>query len=279
MTQVSKVWRRAIVGELCWDTASGPQARGVVPLCLDGRPTLALPYSYYADVAGLHGKPVTFSVTKSAGGDAGAMTGRVRIVHDLDGEVFLRELLTQEIVKFPPTRLLADGLMAQRDNWWWVARMLVTLEVEDSHALPVREDTNDALLVREFGGGSAEPGTTCGPRVSVARIAQWPVSGAISVPGASADGATPAATERSEDASTRALLFGHARSPDAERWESWSRTGVLQAGQFHVTEAHGQPSTVGPMSLLQRYRTHRARAKDCRRGLAQAKRDAVPQST
>lgn len=284
MADLSTLWQRATVAEMCWLGSDGPEGLAVVPLWLAGQPCVALPYSHFQQVRDLDGRPAAFCVTRTKQNTsaAGVATGRLSLLQDPEGEIFLPELLAQEIVKFPPTRLLADGLMAQRDNWWWVGRMILTLTVEGSAPLPGRDRPGDAVLVRSDRGR---------PAVSVVSASHWPGAGSsVSVVeragadvergdtarGNTAGGDAPAGGAAVTGAGEQVLVFGHHRSPDAERWEMWQRRGTLHGDELRVTEADGDPAPALPaLSLAQRYRTHRRRSRECRRGLAAA-RSASP---
>lgn len=259
MTDPVSSWRRATVAELGWLAPHGPAGIPAVPLLRDDRLCVALPFSWWGRLPGLDRGRATFTVTETSG-DAprGVMAaGRVSLEYDTEGRAFTGDLLDQEIVKHPPTRLLADGAMARRDNWWWVARLLVTLtDVEAVRPLPWRSRATDALLLREREGHAW---------ADVVTAPAWPAEGTIRLferAGAEiAGGGEPA------------VALGHGRSPDHERWESWYRRGTLIGDELRLTAAEGAPSQeLPPMSLMQRYRDHRALARECRRGIAAAER-------
>ncbi|MFD0774916.1 hypothetical protein ACFQZ2_13335, partial [Streptomonospora algeriensis] len=123
-----------------------------MPLVWDDLPCVALPMAHLDAVDTMTSGRAAFVVSdpdseESPGGLVAS--GPVDIRFDLEGARFVDHLLEQEIVKHPPTRLRADGLMARRENWWWVPRVLITLTAEEEvREIPARRRGEDALLVR-----------------------------------------------------------------------------------------------------------------------------------
>ncbi len=269
-------WRRATVGEVVWvDAAGNPSALSVVPLVDGATPCVALPYSL-ADLAPSlrSAAGAAFAVTDSRAVPAGAAglaaVGRLTVTEDVTGEFFPGDLLDQELVKYPPSRMLADSPMLCRENWWWLPRIVVRLDqVARTVALPVRSDADrDALLVRDDGAGL---------RLDVVTAPDW----------AAEQVALRCADARHADASHGAagtplrgdgaptLAHGHDYTPDGEKWEIWSRRGLLHGDQLTVVAREGEPGLdPTPMRLLERLRTHRALQRACRRGIAAAERAA-----
>ncbi|WP_026119439.1 hypothetical protein [Nocardiopsis ganjiahuensis] len=264
MTDVITVWQRSTVAELSWTTSSGPSGIPVVPLIWRDRPCVALPYSMAGTALSLRGRHVAFSVSaEDAGGRSAVVgTGPVEVVEDLDGSEFVEHLVEQEAVKHPPTRLRADSLIARRENWWWVPRLIVSLKsVEDQRELHPRTRAGDALLVRDRSGR---------PEVDVVTAEDW------------SNGSTESLTLWSrgggllEGAREPVFVFSHQYSPDFERWERWSRSGSLSGESLLVTGAEGAPvgdSPGGPLppyGLLERFSNHRSLARTCRSAIAEA---------
>ncbi|MDA2804195.1 hypothetical protein [Nocardiopsis suaedae] len=257
---ISGAWRRAVTGELCWTGPTGPVGIPVVPLVLDGRPCAALPAAHLATADTLTSGRAAFALTSERHGGAPGMAaaGPVEVVADADGSLFTEHLLPQELVKHPPTRLRADSLMAQRENWWWLPRVVVVLSrVESERELPVRSAPGDAVLVRPARGSAEDP------RVDVVTADAWPRGGADPAPVRLLDGSPP------DGRGERALVFGHRHSPDFERWERWHRAGTLTGGRLSVEEAEGEPmGEVAPFGVLERLRNHRELVKACKAGVA-----------
>ncbi|WP_170231180.1 hypothetical protein [Pseudonocardia kunmingensis] len=231
----------------------------VIPL-LDGEvPCAAITYDRAETVASLAGAgEVALAVTDGrvlpAGADAAAVVGTAGVV---EHPALDEALLTQELRKFPPSRALADSLLLRRENWWYVARIVVRLDrVHRVHELaPRRDAARDALLVRDDGTGL---------RLDVATADDWSGS-QVALRGTGAlrgDGAP-------------VLAHGHDFSPDRERWASWGVRGHLRGDRLEVTSREGVPGLdPRPPRLLERLRRSRALERGCRRGIAAAERGA-----
>lgn len=288
MADLVQHWTEARAAEVCWVGPTGPVGVPVVPLLLGGRPCAALPYSTYDDVAHLGTAGVAaFAVTQVDGADeaatgngqgaaaadrqeaapdprAGGMVregavavGRVHVQHDVNGSLFLDDLVDQEIAKYPPTRRLAESAWAQREHWWWVGRMIVVLTaIEVERSLPARNRSHDAVLVRDLGGR---------PAVDVVSAQGWPErKGPMDL--FSRDG------KLLEGRGGQAQAWGYNRSPGEERWELWHRDGHLDGEELRVTEAIGRPRGRLPaLTPWAWFRHRRALARNCKRGIAMAR--------
>ncbi|SNR52485.1 hypothetical protein SAMN06265360_108168 [Haloechinothrix alba] len=258
MTDFNSVWRRSTVAELSWLGPRGPVGLPVVPLELDGVPCAALPYLHLDTVDSLVTEYVAASVTdtRTLGEDATAAVaaGRVSVRHDLDGTIFTDKLLEQEIVKHPPTRLRAAGLLARRENWWWVPRVLITVvEIDSAAPVPVRSGPADGLLVRRDGTR---------PCVEVVTAREWPARSGERIDVWPRDGGLL------EGDGSRVYVYGHRHSPDFERWEPWYRGGVLSGETFTVSDGNGEPGLeLEPFGIVGRIRNHRAVERSCRAGI------------
>ncbi|WP_016696731.1 hypothetical protein [Actinoalloteichus spitiensis] len=266
MSDFAERWARAGTGELCWLGASGPTGAAVIPLSREGRPCVALPLSRLAEADDLTGRRVAFCVPGRLGQEGApapgvVAVGPVRVEHDLEGARYVEHLLHQEMVKYPPTRLRADSLLSRRENWWWVARVIVTIDgTPEIRELPPRRDERDALLVRE---ADAEART---PRVDVVSAEDWAVGPGGELALAADEGRPPGAGEP-------AFAFGHHHSPDYERWERWHRAGPLVGNRLRVEHAAGAPAaSVRPFGILGRFQGHRTLARECRAGVAELER-------
>ncbi|WP_047870929.1 hypothetical protein [Nocardiopsis sp. RV163] len=287
MEDFATVWRRSAVGELSWVTPLGlPVSVPVVPLSDGGTPCAALPMAHL-DLVDSLGARAAFSLTSPVPGtDTGLVgAGPVRVRLDPGGRLFGRDLVEQEAAKHPPTRLRAGSLMARKENWWWMARALVTLVGTDRvEAVRRRDRSEDALLVREWGAGSgtdvgadsdapatdggpradagADVGTGADVRVDVVTARDWSAGPGRSVELWSRDGGDLSGR------GGRALVMGHQASPDFERWERWTRTGRLTGQTLEVIGSDGGPEAdPRPFRLLERLRNHREVERACRAGI------------
>ncbi|WP_190394808.1 hypothetical protein [Nocardiopsis deserti] len=305
MEDFATAWRRSAVGELSWVTPRGlPVSVPVVPLTDGETPCAALPLARL-DLVDALGTRAAFSLTAPAPGtDTGLVgVGPVEVRLDPGGRLFGRDLVEQEAAKHPPTRLRAGSLMARKENWWWMARALVTLTgVDRVETVRRRDRAQDALLVREWsagadtdagtgtnaGTGTGAPVTAAGSRADADARAHADVGmGADAGAGPGADVRVDVVTARDWSAGPgrsvelwsrdggdlsgrggRALVMGHQASPDFERWERWTRAGTLSGQVLAVTEADGGPDAdPRPFRLLERLRNHREVEHACRAGI------------
>lgn len=196
MNRLRDTWRRAVTAELCWTNPDGsPAAIAVTPMLRGtdhAASTLcaALPYSRAQEIEGLReAGAAVFAVTDSRslpdGAVAGvAAAGAVRIIDDLEGELFTEELLEQDLLKYPPSRTLADSVLLRRENWWWLPRIVVEFTgpavgagEPDGMRLPAR--TNPArhgLLVTVAAGARESPDTAESPGASESPSALEPTN-------------------------------------------------------------------------------------------------------
>jgi hypothetical protein len=294
----------ACLGELGWVGPSGAYALTVVPLLLADRPAVALPYAWAEALRPLGDVGwAVLSLTEPRMTGKGwrpcALAGRATLIDDVEGAVVVEQLLDQELRKHPPSRVLADSPLLRRENWWYVPRLLVQLEVTRCDAVPPRTDpAGQALLVTSRTDGV--------PRTHVVAVPDWaarplPVRAVnrqvlpmAEGPSRTEDGDAPArrgsgnaATRTGGDAATTsphavaggattaALLATDASVPDLERWSQHLLVGHWRAtdggGELDVVEGQeGAPALPGPLSLRARWRRHRDLERACRAGIAAA---------
>lgn len=236
------------LAELSWvDDGREPRVLGVVALLRDERPTVAFTYADEAAARAVAAAgPVALSLTepRSTGADFRPLLARGRplLVEDPVGDVYATELLLQELRRYPPSRVYVDSPLLQRENWWYLPRLVVELDIESVDPLPARADADDHLLVV---AGSH------GPAVHPARL---PAHGRERLV-LDVDGSPPPGP---------AVLFGQDASfPDLENWSQWSYRGVWDGSVFTVREA---PAAVGlgpTLGLRQRWRRHRDLERGC----------------
>lgn len=248
--------RGALLAEVGWRAPDGGwHATVLVPLTVGGAVTFALPYAQLATADALASAERVVVVCSDArlalaGWEPAAACGSVALEDDPAGERFRAELLDEELRKHPPARLLADSLLQQRENWWYLPRLLVHLR---------RVDATWPVAPR----GGADTGVlfASGPRPATT----------VEVVTDDGNGVGLAALDgRDLPATGAAVLLRHDCSvPDLEQRTQLEQRGRLHAGILTVDEADGRLALPGP-GLLGRYRRTRAFERACRRGLATA---------
>lgn len=236
------------LAEISWLQSGLPQVRGVVPLVQDDRAVLAFTYDRQDVARAIAASPaVTLSLTETRGTGTGfrplALTGRPRLVEDPSGDLFAGDLLLQELRRYPPSRLLADSPILQREHWWYLPRLLVEIELDAVAPLVQREDARrDHLLV---------VATENGPVVRVARLDDGdPERLSLASPSPPPPGP--------------AVLFGQDASfPDLEQWAQWSHHGRWDGVGLQVDTAAERTGLGRPPGLMQRWRRQRDFERRC----------------
>lgn len=257
----------AAVCEIAWLGADGqPDAAAATPLVLDDRPALAFPYAY-AELARAIGSARQVSVVLSDARQSGsswrpiAVHGRPRMVEDADGTLFTERLLRQELRKHPPSRALADSPILQREHWWYLPRLVVTVEPEAVSEMPVRSGGRHDGVVAAAIGGRLQVGGVAIERTAPAALLLAPLTPGLIL------GPDPAAVP----SGTPAVVLCHDFStPDLERWTSWTAVGTLggsEASTLLVSAETGTAELPPPPGLLARVRRQRDLARACRRAL------------
>ncbi|MFD2396399.1 hypothetical protein ACFSVJ_05525 [Prauserella oleivorans] len=247
---------------MCWIGPDGtPSALAATPLLLGSAPCVALPYARADEIAGLRtAGTATFAVTDSRSlppGEAGlARTGRVRVHDDVTGELFAAELLEQELRKYPPSRTLADSPLLRRENWWWLPRVIVSLDGPADPGL-VRRPLARTNPARHALLAEARPDGLALRSVAVGDDAGADATVVLRDLAGEAGPAEP----------TPALAIGYDYAiPDLERWETWSLAGTTHGNTLTVTQRSGNPGAeLTALTLLERTRRHAALSRACRR--------------
>jgi len=247
-TGVGEAVHASSLSVLCWlDRAGLPQARGVVALVRDGRPAIAFTYSdelVARDVARSARVALSITETRSTGRAFRPvlLTGRPELVEDSDGDVFVSDLLRQELRRYPPARLYADSPLLMREHWWYLPRLVVELDVEAVEPLSSHDQEGHVLVVADGGAPVVRAVTVRGHTQDRVELS---VEGAAVPPGP-------------------AVLFGQDASfPDLEQWSQWRYRGHWDGSGLDVEEAPARTGLGRTPGLLQRWRRQRALERRC----------------
>jgi hypothetical protein len=248
--------RSAAVCEVVWIGADGSLgAIAATPLVFEERPALAFPYAYAQlarELASAGAVALALSDPRMSG--AGwrplAVVGSPRLIEDGDGELFCSTLLTQELRKHPPSRALADSILLRREHWWFLPRLIVTLDAHTEIDLAERVGgAGDGVLAVVDAAGAL--------RVAATEVAD---DGRLRALG----GDLPARDGAPHDA----VLVRHDFSPpDLERWVVEAARGVLTGEVFDAGGPLGEVALPRPLGLIARMRRQRDLARACRREL------------
>jgi hypothetical protein len=250
----------AAVAELAWVVDGVPAAMPVVPLRLDGRPAVALPYATADRARGLASASSVALVLSDPrlAGRAWSPTAvrgdRPTLRDDVTGEEFAARLLDQELRKHPPSRALVDSPLLCRENWWYLPRLLITFEPTAVTPVGARTDPRtQALLALSRTGGRLD--------VRTVDVGDW--------------SARPLEVQPAEGDGAAVLLAHDFTEPDVERWMAHVLTGHLSGGALRVTHGPlGPPPPLRTLGLLARVRRHRELERGCRQGISAAERAA-----
>jgi hypothetical protein len=248
-TDVVKVVSSSSLGTLCWvDPHGEPRARGVVALVHDERPALAFTYAdevLAREVAGARTLTLALTETRSTGSGFTplAITGHPRLVEDPTGDLFVSELVVQELRRYPPSRIYADSPLLMREHWWYLPRLVVELEVDSVAPMAPLDEAHDHTFV--VADGSRPVVRTAGVvSRSEARLQLAVQEGGVG------DG--------------RAVLFGQDASfPDLELWTQWRYAGSWEGEALLVEEAPASTGLGAPPGLVKRWRRQRDLQRRC----------------
>ncbi len=240
------------LAELCWTGPDGtPRVRGVVPLTLEGRPVVAFLYADHETAREAAASDRVALVVAEPRNTSAAFTptvlhARPTLREDPEGDLYVGELVVQELRRFPPARVFADSPLLMREHWWYLPRLVLDLDVEAAAPTTVREApydhvlavTHDGALAVRAAGRVGEPG----PDGSAAEVA---VGGTPPAPGP-------------------AVLFGQDASfPDLERWSQWRWRGHWDGTGLQVSEAPASTGLGPTPGLVQRWRRQRDLQRRC----------------
>jgi hypothetical protein len=248
--------RAAATAELSWVLAGRPDGEVVTPLQLDGRPVIAVPYAYAAwarELAALPEMVLTVSDPRLSGQrwKALSLRARPRLVEDPEGTLFCDELLDDELRKHPPSRALADSILLRRENWWFLPRLVLHLDVVQTLPFVERFSRDEGLLVTA---------TRERPQVSGVRVSGWGTTTLAVEPLAVGD--------PPPDDADQVLLLGHDfTEPDLELWDVTRARGSLSSSTLVLEEVAARPGAGPRPRLMERLRRHRNLRRRCLDGL------------
>lgn len=246
---VSEEVRGSSLSVVTWVDGGGlPRARGTVTLVHDDRPALAFTYADEAvarEVARAPRVSLALHETRSTGTTyrPSLVTGRPRLVEDPSGDLYVSELVTQELRRYPPSRVFADSPLLMREHWWYLPRLVVEVDVDAVEPLAPRTASHDHLLV--VADAALPVVRAAGIRSHSQGRLELDVLGAAPSPG-------------------HALVFGQDASfPDLEQWSQWRYVGRWDGEALMVEEAPERTGLGRAPGLLQRWRRQRALERGC----------------
>lgn len=242
-------WRGAQLAEVAWvHPVLGPDAAVVEPLVLNGRPTLALPYSQLDLARHLADAEVVLWLVAVPGLARDvrpvAAAARVEVEEDPDGERFTTSPLLEQLVsKHPVARGRLDSPLLRREHAWYVPRLLVrTVELGPSFELGYLE----AIGVSATDAG--DPWVAPASRLTLAAGTCL-----LDVPDGSA-----AVLQHGADVPELVTPWHH-------RWR-----GEVHDGRFVASERDDVPMARRMPTIRERLRAERALRRACEHGLREA---------
>jgi hypothetical protein len=247
----------AAVAELAYTDEDGsPHIEPLTPLLMEKEPAFALPYSRTDLAHRLEKSPevsLTFSDSRLArvGWSPLAVEGRMEVIPDLEGDLFLEELLYWELRKFWPSRQLIGSLVLRRDNWWYVSRLILRFtETNAPRPLTRRSEPEHGILARKTDDAITS---------DTVRVEDWeaerPVVNPLS-PDTTLPGGVPAA-----------LLYHDFSVPDREQQATLHLSGRLENGRLSATRREGSHELGKRPGIIARWRAQKELERQCRAGL------------
>lgn len=250
----------ALSAEIGWRGADGHlDMTARMPLVRGSEPVLALTYDDLALARCLAAATDAVLVLSDArfalhGWQPLQVPVTMSLRHDPEGEVFVEELVDQELRKFPPSRLRADSLLQRRENWWYLARVLVTLHpLRRVEAITARATEDSAVVCW---------GTRGLLRATTASVRDWNQDRIL---------LRRLDLGTFDDASgAPAAALRHEATVDRERSATAVAAGRLDGWALTVSSRRGDPRLPAAPGVWQRIRHARRLERACRRGLADA---------
>lgn len=249
----------AILGAVAVPGPSGspPAVEGVIPLLIDDAPAFTLTYDRL-ETARLIGRSPEITLAlhdprlARVGWSPLAAPVRATVEPDPEGDIFLEEMLEQELRKHPPSREIANTFLLQRENWWYLPRLIVRLEpVETPRPLARREDSSHGLLAWSESLGGLPSVQTVAVRDTTSERLPVSALGPESLP----------------DDAPATLRLHDLEIPEMESSATFNASGRLRGGQLAVETCDGS-AELGPRpGIISRWRWLRSLERGCKRGL------------
>lgn len=246
----------AAVAELAYiDEDGSPRIESLTPLTLEKEPVFALTYDRVDFAHKLEKSPgvsLTFSDSRLArvGWSPLAVEGRIEVLQDAEGETFLDELLPWELRKFWPSRQLIGSLVLQRDNWWYLPRLILRFtEFETPRPITRRTDPHHGILAWK---------TTEGISSDTVQVEDWEADRPTII---------SQAPNTALQAGPAALLYHDFSVPDREQQAILHLSGRLENGRLSVASREGSRTLGKRPGIVARWREQKELEKRCRAGL------------
>ena len=247
----------AAVAELSYlDPDGPPRTEPLTPLLMEKEPAFALPYSRIDLARKLEMSPrvsLAFSDSRLArvGWSPLAVEGKMQVVPDPEGDLFLEELLYWELRKYGPSRQLIGSLVLRRDNWWYVPRLILRFtEVETPQPIGRRAERDHGILAWKA-GENVSSGTV--------RVEDWEAGRPVVSPLLSG-------TEL-PDGVPAALLYHDFSIPDLEQHAALRLSGGLENGRLTVAHREGSRTLGKRPGIVARWQAQKELERRCRAGL------------
>ena len=248
----------AAVAELSYlDVDGSPRIEPLTPLLLEKEPVFALTYDRIGLARKLEKSPgvsLTFSDSRLArvGWSPLVVSGKIEVVPDPGGNLFLQELLDWELRKFWPSRQLIGSLVLQKDNWWYVPRLILRFtETETPRPTERRTEPEHGILAWKDNEGLIRSDTV--------RVEDWeakrPSVGLLS-PDRALRGDAPAT-----------LLYHDFSVPDREQRATLHLSGRLKNERLNVKRREGSRTLDKRPGIVARWRAQKELERRCRTGL------------
>lgn len=255
---VAAAARGGVVAEVGWREREGAvRLVARTPFDLSGCPALALTYDELHLAHRLADAGEGMLVLSDArhalrGWQPLAVPVSISLAYDPEGATFARDLVDQELRKYPPARLRADSLLQRRENWWYLARALIRMRpLGPPRSVAPREDADTGVLCWSAGNGLG---------VETVTVDDWTGERLLVRSRASAPPTDPA----------RAALLRHDFTVDLERRATLEVTGRLEGDTFWPATREGRGDLPGIPGVWRRLRQEKAFEHACRRAIRAA---------